>query len=266
MAPNWIGIAAGTLSVVIFFSTYRAGRPLPTGRRTLFTLLALILAIPGASFAAYYTHLFPEPAWYYEFRSWAGTEFLILSIGLAGGLLCLGFSSLGRICVLLMVVALSFGPFLKPILGALNPNELRDLWYDDVCMQSTASTCGAASVATILRHFNLNATEAVLAREAYSYVGGTEAWYLARTARRRGLNATFQFISTRHPTTDLVLPALAGVRLAGAGHFIPILSFDGEAYVIGDPLVGRQSLSRPELLNRYDFTGFFMPIQVPSSH
>ena len=41
---------------------------------------------------------------------------------------------------------------------------------------------------------------------------------------------------------DLALPAIAGVRLGGVGHFIAILGLEDEGLVVGDPLVGRKSV------------------------
>ena len=53
-----------------------------------------------------------------------------------------------------------------------------------------------------------------------------------------------------------------GVRLGSIGHFIPILGQQGERYIVGDPLRGRELLSREELEQRYDFTGFHMRIKT----
>lgn len=44
------------------------------------------------------------------------------------------------------------------------------------------------------------------------------------------------------------------------GHFIAILSRDGNRFHIGDPLVGPETLTREQLIERYTFTGFYMPI------
>ena len=99
-------------------------------------------------------------------------------------------------------------------------------------------------------------TESVLATEAYSYRGGTEAWYLARAARSRGCDVEFAFTSGFTPEDGL--PAVAGVRLSSVGHFIPILSQQGDRFIVGDPMRGRELLSRDELNQRYEFTGFHM--------
>jgi len=76
--------------------------------------------------------------------------------------------------------------------------------------------------------------------------------------RDEGLNATFYIKEGFDP--DPPFPVIAGVKLAGLGHFIPILARDRENYVIGDPIRGREVLSEEELKYRYDFTGFYLEI------
>ena len=59
---------------------------------------------------------------------------------------------------------------------------------------------------------------------------------------------------------EIPFPAVAGVRLGAEGHFIAVLSREGERFQIGDPLEGPELLSRGELLERYEFTGFYMAV------
>jgi len=159
---------------------------------------------------------------------------------------------------LLGVAAFSFVPIIKPILGPIPQEEFNFLWRDGVCIQSTLSTCGAASVATILGYFGHETYEAKIAAEAYSYIGGTEAWYLARTARSRGFKVDFDSTSGFAPEGGL--PVIAGVLIGSSGHFIAILEQNGDEFVVGDPLRGRVVLSRGDLEKRYQFTGFHMRI------
>ena len=72
--------------------------------------------------------------------------------------------------------------------------------------------------------------------DAHSYAGGTEAWYLARAVRARGFKVRFQFAEGFDP--GMAFPAVVGVRWGEIGHFIPIMSMQGDKYVIGDPTVG----------------------------
>lgn len=227
--------------------------------RVWLVVVAGILAIPGVSFAVYYAHLFPEMSWYYQFRSIAGTELLMGFVGVAGGFFAALLPRLMLVLPLLGVLAISVVPILKPLIGPLAKEELENKWDGEVCLQSTGSTCGAASTATILKLLGFVVTESEIAEEAHSYSGGTEAWYLARAARSRGCDAHFDFRSGFAP--DGGLPAVVGVRLGSVGHFIPVLGREGERFIIGDPLRGREVLTLEELEKRYEFTGFHMRIK-----
>lgn len=259
MNPNWLGVISAILAFAACLATYRSAREKPFKSRVILVILALIAALPGISFALYYTHAFPELGWYYQFRSLAGTELLIVFLGAAGGMVATFLPRVLFILPLIGVAALSIVPIIKPFIGPIPSGTLRDEWDGGICLQSTPSTCGAASTATILKHFGVDVPEAVLAAEAHSYSGGTEAWYLARAARSRGFDVDFDFSSGFSPTGGL--PAVVGVRLGSIGHFIPIIGREGGNFIIGDPLVGAELLSLEELRQRYDFTGFHMRIK-----
>lgn len=259
MNPNWHGVISAILAFVAFLVVYRVTKETPAKKRMFFATLALVAAVPGASFAAYYAHIIPEAAWYYEFRSIPGIELLLVFLGVAGGLVATFLPRLLLGFPLFVVAAFSIVPFIKPFVGPIPEGKLRAKWDGEVCLQSTSSTCGAASTATILKQLGTDATESEIAAEAHSYSGGTEAWYLARAARSRGFDVDFVFTSGFSPETGL--PAVVGVRLGSIGHFIPILGRDGDLFVVGDPLRGRELLSREELNRRYKFTGFHMRIK-----
>ena len=227
--------------------------------RFLCGVIAIVLAIPGTGFAASYAHVVQEPAWYYQFRSYSGTEFSMVLVGIAGGIVASMLPRVVLVFPLLGVAAFSIIPIVKPIIGPIPEGAFDNTWNDNICLQSTPSTCGAASVATILKFYGEDATEAELAAEAHSYVGGTEAWYLARAIRSRGYEVQFDFKQGFVAETEF--PALVGVRLDSAGHFIPILGREGNLFLVGDPLRGRESLSQETLLRRYDFTGFYMMVR-----
>jgi len=260
MNPNWLGVISAILAFGAFFVVYLVNKDAPAKKRIFFTLLALVAAIPGASFAAYYAHILAEPSWYYQFRSIAGTELLIVFLGVAGGLVATLLPRMLLVLPLLGVAAFSIAPIIKPFVGPISAGTLQDEWDGEVCLQSTPSTCGAASTATILKQLGVDVTESELAAEAHSYAGGTEAWYLARAARSRGFDVDFVF--TRGFTPDDGLPAVVGVLLGSVGHFIPILGQEGDRFIIGDPLRGRELLSRDDLNQRYRFTGFHMRIKT----
>ena len=259
MNPNWLGIISAVLAFAAFFVVFRSGKRMSTKSRIVIFLPAMLAAIPAASFAVYYAHVLPESSWYYQFRSIAGTELVMVFVGVAGGLAATLMPRMLLGIPLVGVAAFSIAPVIKPFIGPIPDGSFRDKWDGEVCLQSTSSTCGAASTATILKQLGENVTEAELAEEAHSYAGGTEAWYLARAARSRGLAVAFEF-SPGFPPAD-GLPAVVGVRLGSIGHFIAILGQEGDKFVIGDPLRGRELLSREELEQRYEFTAFHMRIK-----
>src|SRR5690606_5198654 len=151
-------------------------------------------------------HIFAEPSWYYQFRSITGTELLIVILGIAGGLIATLVPRVLLVLPLLGVAAFSIAPIIKPFVGPIPTGTLHNKWDGEICLQSTGSTCGAASTATILKHLGVDVTELQLAAEAHSYAGGTEAWYLARAARARGF--AVDFIFTPGFTPEDGLPAV----------------------------------------------------------
>lgn len=259
MNPNWLGVISSILAFAAFFTAYQFTKGKSLKVRMSFFVLALIASVPGASFAAYYAHVVPEPSWYYQFRSITGTELLVVFLGVAGGLVATLLPRVFLILPLLGVAAFSIAPVIKPFIGPISADELRDEWDGDICLQSTPSTCGAASSATILKYLDVDASESELAIEAHSYSGGTEAWYLARAIRSRGFDVDFDFSTGFSPEGGL--PAVVGVRLGTVGHFIAVMGMQGDRFIVGDPLRGRELLSRKELQQRYVFTGFHMRIK-----
>lgn len=151
-------------------------------------------------------------------------------------------------------------PYLKPIIAPIQwYGPQREQWQEGVCLQTSSSTCGPACAATLLKQAGYDASEQELAAESFTYVGGTENWYLIRALRRRGINGRI-VIGAPEPKV-LPYPAIAGVRLGdehGSGHFITILGKTPQGYVIGDPVSGREVMSRKKMQIGYYFTGFFI--------
>ncbi|MGB8352365.1 MAG: cysteine peptidase family C39 domain-containing protein [Chthoniobacteraceae bacterium] len=255
---DFSGIIGIILACVLFTVTYSKLKTARLALRFQWLLLFAVLSIPTILYVAYYSHKLPETEAFYEFRSWRGTELLVaFTGGLAGVVTTFLHRTLLPIpLACLVVVALI--PFAKPLFGPIPDSDFQDRWNGPVCLQSTASTCGPASLATIMTRLGIKVTELEIARAAYSYEGGTEAWYLARYARKRGLKA--EFIIRKGFSPDISLPAIAGVGLGSVGHFIPILAREGDFYITGDPGHGESRLTREQLLKIYRFTGFYMPV------
>jgi hypothetical protein len=225
--------------------------------------VSLVLAAPGLLFVLYYTRLFDNAAWFYSLRVMPFTEFLPGGLGLLAGLLnsWLEPESLGEKLVAPAALAvLVLVPFVKPLLSPIELDRLRDRCEGEVCMQSTFSTCGPSSAATLLKAFGQAASERQLASECLTSRGGTEIWYIARAFKRRGFRTQvlIQPLDGLSPPS----PAIAGVVLpGGAGHFIAIMSQTADEVTIGDPMKGKLVVKRADLKNYYHFTGFFLVVQ-----
>ncbi len=229
------------------------------------TVLGILCAIPALLSAAYYLHFFDDLAWYYEFRALEFGELLACGLGILGGASS-GWSRrstslrkpVGKLSIPLVVASILAMPFLKPILMPLGPNSIGDKWNGAACLQTTKATCGPCATAALLRLHGHAANERDLAAEARTSSRSTEVWYLMRAMRKRGLSVHVE-ITSAQPAT-LPNQGLAGVRLggsAGPGHFVAILSRQGDRYEIADPLHGTTLTSLSELQEQYYFTGFF---------
>ena len=197
-----------------------------------------------------------------------GSELLAGLIGFPTGWigLCLGRHHLRA--VRLSTIGLAIAPMLllipyaKPLLTPLDRSLLHERWSSGICLQSTASTCGPSSAATLLRFLGKDGDEAPLASEAQTTASGTEIWYLARALQARGCTTTF--VSTAVNPPELPYPSIAGTRMGGGvtGHFIAVLDREGDSYVIGDPIQGRSLLPRSQIGTSRHFTGFFLRVGV----
>ncbi|MFD0894059.1 hypothetical protein KBB96_03040 [Luteolibacter ambystomatis] len=232
----------------------RARKPWRLGIALVLTLLSL----PSLWFSVYYLHILPETKLLYDLRAqplseWWLAFFLPAAVSWSAFIpRPLAVASYG------LAIAAMLPPFLKPIRRPLDQSRLIEQWIGDSCIQSTESTCGPASSATVLRFLgDKTATEKDLARRAWSTSSGTEAWHLARALRRRGRTVDFEFNGLPSPDH---LPGVLGVNVTGNGHFIALLKCEGDLWTIADPLSGMEVISRQDLEKR-EISPFFMRIR-----
>ena len=255
---NWLAFPALIVSLLLFPVGYTILKRCSSGSvKAGILVLWFVLGIPGFLFPLYYTHWFDRAEWYYVFRAIPFVELAAAGAGLFAGALAALYRP-GRVLCLAILCGGMLVPHIKPLLGRMPADSFSDHWNDGVCLQSTPSSCGPASAASIFRTFGVAVTERELADECFTYIGGTENWYLARAFSRRGLDATVR-IESGFPE-DLQLPVIAGVKIGAVGHFIAILGKNDQAILFGDPLVGRSEIPSKDLHNAYDFTGFFMEV------
>ena len=248
----------------LFWVGRAVGRRAASARvRVALLAVALPLAVPGLLYVLYYAHLFDGAVSFYRFRSLPLTELAACGLGFGAGVGAAWLKSRAAAHVVIpaALLLLLLIPFAKPILSPIVVAGRGDAPRPDgVVLQSTFSTCGPASAATLLGALGHPASEQELAREAFTSRGGTENWYLARALRRRGFDVAFQVL----PDDGGLLPspAIAGVILpGGAGHFIAVLASTAEDVTLVDPLSGKHTIRRSDLKQRYRFTGFFMVVR-----
>jgi hypothetical protein len=229
-------------------------------------VLGIAFAIPGLLILGYYTPFFGSPAWFYEFRTVPYSEITICGLGFVAGYFYSLIAPEGtgeKTIVPIALFVLVLIPFIKPILDPIDMGKLRTNCPDQVCLQTTYSTCGPSSAASILLALGQNASERDLAGEALTSKGGTELWYLARALRRRGFSTDYLVVPSAPPLFPA--PAVAGVVLTGGtGHFIGIVSRTGSLLTVVDPLKGRMTVSDSELRTKYKFSGVFLLIHSHS--
>jgi hypothetical protein len=263
MDPLLIPVIVGTFAL-FFLGIWLSRMSRSRLQSVALALFSFLAAIPAILYVVYYTGVLGEVIWFYAFRAMPGAELAVCGAGLLAGWLQAARSRSPQISrqmsvgfipfILLLRVTI---PYLKQIFLRPDWNNFNDRWSGNVCLQSSESSCGPASTATLLKLLGKPASERHIASESFTSRRGTENWYLIRTMRRHGLDAKY---STSKPgDLDFSAPAIVGVRLdskTGAGHFIAVLGKAGDRFVVGDPLVGREEMPEAELLARYYFTGF----------
>lgn len=198
---------------------------------------------------------------YAEFRAYPYTELLVVLFapcaGVINGLITNKKANpvLTSLCLMVMVLYVS-SPFIKPLIRPLQKN-LQNKWQDNVAIQSTGSTCGPSSLATILNYYGKQDTEANIAQHAYTSSSSTENWYLARYAHSQGFD--YQFLTVAK-LDQVPTPSIIGVRLGYIGYFIVLLGTKNGLYEIADSLSGRAFLTERQFNQKYRYTGFALHI------
>jgi predicted double-glycine peptidase len=164
-----------------------------------------------------------------------------------------------RMVLLVPLVAIGLWRITSPMIGHA-PSILSPRWTDDVCRQSSTSSCSAAAAATLLASKNIPVTEAEMISACLTHAEGTSMLGLYRGLKLKceGTN-WIPIASWAHATDDatrLRLPAIVTIHLPGLpngwrgiGNRHTIIVFqvlDNTRIDIGDPFSGRQTMSLDE--------------------
>ncbi len=233
----------------------------------IFLIICVILALVSLSIpAAYLSDLIGANPYYAGFRSFPFTELLVvLAAPLVGAVAArlatqktnsASKRSVYRICLLITMLYISL-PFIKPVLRPLQ-KDIGNQWAGNVVIQTTSSTCGPSSLATILNYYGIKDSEANIAQHAFSSSTGTENWYLARYAKLKGMQ--YQFL--HEPELSKVpTPSIIGVKLGRVGHFITLLDHSDDSYTIADSLSGLHQMTLTEFNQKYLYNGSVLHIK-----
>jgi len=261
---NPMMIATMLLALCLFSLGFWFGRRTKSLKsKVLVYLLGLVFAFPGLLYAFYCTHLFEPTPWFIALRIAPYSELLAAGMGFLAGVVQALLKPEKRAAKLalpaILLAAISV-PFLKSFLDPVDLRQLKASCKGESCLQSTPSTCGPSSAASLLINYGFPASELELARDSFTSNSGTEIWNLARALQKRGFLTRIEI-----QKSDAISPpgsSIAGVLLPGrTGHFVAILESRGDNFLVMDPLKGLLATSRWGLGQSYKFTGFFLLVQ-----
>ncbi|MBL1173498.1 cysteine peptidase family C39 domain-containing protein [Pantanalinema sp. GBBB05] len=156
--------------------------------------------------------------------TWKTARLQVVAVALVG---LLGLAGFG--------VAESY--FLAPIY----PELVNNLQPNGVFQQTSMSSCAPAALATVLRRWGINATEASVAKLAGTSRLGTSMPQLIVAARELGMEGT-ELSPSWEQMQRINRPGVLGVWLNGdrrLPHAVALLAMDNNRAVIGDPARGK---------------------------
>lgn len=135
----------------------------------------------------------------------------------------------------------------QPNLGVIEAREA-----EGVVLQTNPSTCAAASVANIARHFGIEATEARMVELLHTTWAGTSPAQIVYGFRAMGLEAR----KVQHEHRDLAKVNPPAVLLVDVGeepdaHAIAFIARKGDRFEIWDPIGGRSDLPLDTIQQRW---------------
>lgn len=135
----------------------------------------------------------------------------------------------------------------RPNLGDIEARE-----SEGVILQTNPSTCAAASVANIARHFGIDATEVRIVELLHTTWAGTSPAQMVYGFRALGLEAE----KVQHPDRDLAKVTPPAVLLVDVGvepdaHAVAYMGRKGDIFEIWDPGSGRSAVPLATVQQRW---------------
>jgi hypothetical protein len=168
-----------------------------------------------------------------------------------------------------VVFQVSAWPFLAP---AFNREELAVLRTridsDGVCLQNSDYTCGPAAAVTALRRLGLSAGEGEIARLCgTSTAMGTPPDILCRALQKRfdgdGLICEYRAFKSVDELKQSGY-TLALIKFAFLlDHYATVLEVGDTTITVGDPLMGKTTLTHEEFARKWRFVGVVLKRKTP---
>lgn len=246
-------------SLILYIITLNIFRKNVNSKIKISSIIVFVINIPAFLIIIYYLHFIEPPIWYIEFRKIDKIEMLVSTLGIGFGFIgCINklkLISIKNTIFVILLILMTMIPFSKGIIFPVG--DIHYKWIDNICIQTTPATCGPCSIATILRYYNIFATEREIAKECFTSGSGTENWYMIRYLEKKSLNIKFGYVKS---IREVPIPSIIGVKLATSGHYITVLGKQNRKYIIGDSLQGKLYLSEEEFNKRYLFKNFYINI------
>jgi hypothetical protein len=195
-----------------------------------------------------------------------GSGFLLI------GVLFRSYGDVSRRRILNGVLAavLAYFVFAEPIHLAIASEEIRALdggLREGVSIQAAHYSCVPASLATVLRHWGIDAKEGELAYALRTAFQGTHIArapaVVAQVGASRGLHARVVSTSLAELKQTNRLPAVVLGYSGSIRHAVVLLAADERSVTVGDPLHGRQTIAAAQWDRSFRWTGLAIVVEGP---
>jgi len=169
-----------------------------------------------------------------------------------------------KILISILMVLVCAQPLWMFIAPAFNRASLARLVTrtdnNGICLQSTEYNCGPAAAVTALRKLGLPAEEGDIAILFHCAPGlGTQPDVMCEALKKRygsqGLNCEYRYFdSISELKNDGITIAVTKFSF-WVDHYVTVLEVDGDTVIVGDPLSGKQKLSREDFTQKWRLVG-----------
>lgn len=222
----------------------------------MLTIFLVLISLPAIFIDSYYFHVFDNSVLYIQFRSINNFEILNcliwFSIWYLAWVTIKENKILRYLIYIIFIWILLIIPYVKPIIMPIETSK--NDWLNNVCIQSTPSTCWPCALATIFKYYWINSSEWEIAKNTFSSKTSTEIWYLIRYINNNWLKAK---IIQESNINKIPYPSILWTTLnTWEWHFITLLWKKNQKIIIWDSLIWRRELSLDEFNAEYKLSSY----------